>query len=87
MAAERMAYKRGSFDICADMLRTLDGEFESSVAALALKSNVDSRALPKYLDILVKYKLVTDTRRARIKISDKGRRYLHQYARLVALLE
>ncbi|HKU48450.1 MAG TPA: winged helix-turn-helix domain-containing protein [Nitrososphaera sp.] len=88
--SERRADKRGSFDICADMLKVLDAEFECNKAALAIKSNLDSRAMSKYLEILIKYELVSKAAgdgRPRIRISEKGRSYLNQYVRMIELLE
>jgi predicted transcriptional regulator len=82
--------KRGAFDICADMLYILEREPGCNRTALGVKSNLDSRAMSKYVDILEKFELIMTTgthRQTRIMISEKGKRYLHQYTRLVALLD
>jgi predicted transcriptional regulator len=72
------------------MLDVLVADDECGKASLAIKSNVDSRALTKYLSILLRYGLVEQTsvtRRSNIRISDKGKRYLDLYEKLAALLD
>jgi predicted transcriptional regulator len=84
------ADKRGAFDICADILLVLERESACSRAIIALKSNLDSRAMSKYLQILQRFELVltmSANEQTKIMISEKGKKYLHQYTRLVALLD
>jgi predicted transcriptional regulator len=85
-----MLDKRGAFEICADMLQVLDGKLECNKTFLAVNSKIDSRALSKYLDVLLRYELVYQTfngGRLRVRISRKGREYLNQYMKMASLLE
>ncbi|MGH9991105.1 MAG: winged helix-turn-helix domain-containing protein [Nitrososphaera sp.] len=90
LPSDRFPEKRNSFDICADMLRVLSADIECRPAILALKSHLDSRGIARYTDFLVKNELaavsVGDNGRG-IKISEKGRYYLNQYVKLIAMLE
>ena len=82
--------KRGAFDICADILLVLERESACSRAIIALKSNLDSRAMSKYLQILQRFELVmimSGNKQPKIMISEKGKKYLHQYTKLVGLLD
>jgi predicted transcriptional regulator len=90
MVSGRRADKRGTFDICADMLKVLEVQHECNRALLASMSNLDGRALAKYLGLLLKYDLVMQPQsgaRPKIRISEKGRRYLNQYLKLTGLLD
>jgi predicted transcriptional regulator len=85
-----MLDKRGAFEICADMLLVLDSKLECNKTFLAVNSKIDSRALSKYLDMLLRYELVYQTfnsGRLRVRISRKGREYLNQYMKMASLLE
>lgn len=85
-----MLDKRGAFEICADMLRVLDSKLECNKTFLAVNSKIDSRALSKYLDVLLRYELVYQTfngGRPKVRISRKGREYLNQYMKMASLLE
>ena len=80
--------KRGRFDICADILSVLDSGTGCRRSAIAIESNLDSRALSQYLGLLLKYRLASRTRNAeQFVITDKGRTYLNVYSRVVELLE
>jgi predicted transcriptional regulator len=72
------------------MLDVLVADVECGKASLAVKSNVDSRAMTKYLSVLFRYGLVertSDARRSSIRISEKGKMYLDLYVKMVALLD
>ena len=88
LSYEPRASKRGKFDICADILRVLDEELECKRAAVATKSNLDSRASTKYLELLLRHRLAFEARNSHAKfvISDKGKRYLNVYSKLVETL-
>lgn len=82
--------KRGAHDICAAMLDVLEEDVECGRASLAIRSNVDSRALGKYLSLMLEYGLVektAGTRRNGLGISQKGKEYLDLYVKMVALLD
>jgi predicted transcriptional regulator len=89
LATERNMSKRGKFEICADILRVLDSGFECKRATIATKSNLDSRASSKYLELLLRQRLALNARNthAIFVISDKGKKYLNVYAKLVEILE
>jgi predicted transcriptional regulator len=71
------------------MLKVLDAELECKRAAIATKSNLDSRASSKYLELLLHHRLAFKSRNAqtRFVISEKGKRYLNVYSKLVQILE
>jgi predicted transcriptional regulator len=80
--------KRGRFDICADILRSLDSRVACRKGTLAKMSNLDSRALSQYLDLLLRYELALGARNrhAEYTISEKGKKYLNAYAHLLEIL-
>ena len=82
--------KRSPFDICADILSVLAGELECRQTSLASKSHLDSKGIARYIDFLLKNDLVTiaaSRSNTALRISDKGRKYLHQYTKLLSMLE
>lgn len=90
MGSEMVAKKRGAHDICAAMLDVLEEDVECGRASLAIRSNIDSRALGKYLPLMLQYGLVekaTGTRHSSLRICPKGKEYLILYAKMVALLD
>ena len=82
--------KRSPFDICADILGVLAEEMECRRTLLASKSQLDSRGIARYIDFLLRNDLATiaaSRSNTTLRISEKGRKYLHQYAKLLTMLE
>lgn len=81
--------KRSPFDICADILGVLAEGMECKSTLLASRSRLDSRGIARYIDFLLKNDLVEiDANRGNttLRISDKGRKYLNQYTKLLTML-
>jgi predicted transcriptional regulator len=80
--------KRDKFEIIADILTVVDKEGPLYKTSIAGKSNLDSRMLEKYIDIMLDAGLI-----AKVKdeprlftITDKGRYYLNLYRSIRSML-
>lgn len=81
--------KRSPFDICADILGVLGEGTECKSTPIASRSRLDSRGIARYIDFLLKNDLVemaVDRGNTTLCISDKGRKYLNQYTKLLTML-
>jgi hypothetical protein len=57
---------------------------------LAFKSQLDSRGIARYIDIILRHELATfgpGNNTNSLRISAKGTAYLEQYAKLITMLE
>ncbi len=76
--------RRGRFEIIYNILLALmDGPINKTT--LAYKSSLDTRTLNRYLNHLIKNKLI-DNERDIFKLTDKGREYIRLYKELKDLL-
>jgi len=78
--------KRAYFDIVAHMLAILSSEPHSKTK-LSGKAKLDSRGLQRYLQVLIKSRLVYLERENLLAITPKGKEFLQQYERLKLYLE
>jgi predicted transcriptional regulator len=84
--------RRASYDICAALLRILLEDSGISQTRLALETNLDTRGIARYMDMLIRNHLVSrqevaSNNRPFIQITDKGRLFLEQYNHLMLMLE
>ncbi|MGH9991584.1 MAG: winged helix-turn-helix domain-containing protein [Nitrososphaera sp.] len=83
MAQIRRAY----FDIVANLLEVLSQE-PCAKTKLASKANLDTRATHRYLNLILKSKLVSvDDGTNALRITAKGKDFLEEYKRLLLFLE
>ena len=83
MAQIRRAY----FDIVANLLEVLSQE-PCAKTKLASRANLDTRATHRYLNLIVRSKLVSlDELTNTLRITAKGKDFLDEYKRLLMFLE
>ncbi|HEY7734695.1 MAG TPA: winged helix-turn-helix domain-containing protein [Nitrososphaera sp.] len=83
MAQIRRAY----FDIVANLLEVLSQE-PCAKTKLASRANLDTRATHRYLNLIVRSKLVSlDEVTNTLRITAKGKDFLDEYKRLLMFLE
>lgn len=78
--------KRAYFDIVANLLEALSDE-PSNKTNLASRANLDTRATHRYLDLILKTKLVYMDGENEIRITSKGKEFLDEYRKLKLFLE
>lgn len=78
--------KRAYFDIVANILEALsDGP--SNKTNLASKANLDTRATHRYVDLILRTKLIYLDKENEIRITPKGKEFLEEYRKLKMFLE
>ncbi len=83
MAQIRRAY----FDIVANLLEVLSQE-PCAKTKLASRANLDTRATHRYLNLIMRSKLVSlDEVTNTLRITAKGKDFLDEYKRLLMFLE
>ncbi|MCI0565524.1 MAG: winged helix-turn-helix domain-containing protein [Nitrososphaera sp.] len=90
LSSNSSSEKRSPFDICADILRVLSEDLECSRSKLASKSNLDSRGISRYEQFVIRNQLAyvaVGNNGDVLRISDKGRKYLSHYVKLVTMLD
>jgi len=79
--------KRGFFDIIANLLQILE-EGACNKTALASRANLATRSSTSYVDILLKFNLVSkDASRNIFKLTENGRMFLEEYKKLKMFIE
>lgn len=79
--------RRAYFDIVANLLEVLSLE-PCAKTKLASKANLDTRATHRYLNLIVRSKLVVaDDGTNLLRITPKGKDFLDEYRRLLMYLE
>jgi predicted transcriptional regulator len=78
--------KRAYFDILANLLEALSEE-PSNKTNLASKANLDTRATHRYLNLILKTKLIYADSENSLRISQKGKDFLAEYNKLKLFLE
>lgn len=78
--------KRAYFDIVANLLDVLSVE-PSNKTNLASKANLDTRATNRYLNLILKTKLVHVDENNELRITTKGKDFLQEYRKLKLFLE
>jgi len=79
--------KRGFFDIVARLLEILE-EGASNKTMLASRANLATRSSTSYVNIILKFDLVTkDGSTNTFKLTDKGRMFLEEYKKLRMFIE
>ncbi|MFY3741539.1 MAG: putative transcriptional regulator [Candidatus Nitrosomirales archaeon] len=78
--------KRAYFDIVANLLEALSDE-PSNKTNLASKANLDTRATHRYLNLILKTKLIYMDDANELRITSKGKDFLEEYRKLKLFLE
>jgi predicted transcriptional regulator len=78
--------KRAYFDIVASLLEALSEE-SSNKTNLASRANLDTRATNRYLNLILKTKLVIMDGDNALRITPKGKDFLEEYRKLRLFLE
>lgn len=78
--------KRAYFDIVANLLEALSDE-PSNKTNLASKANLDTRATHRYLNLILKTKLIDMDDANELRITSKGKDFLEEYRKLKLFLE
>ncbi len=79
--------KRGFIEIVGDILNVLNKN-SLKKSHIASNCNLDLRAVTKYLNLIIKMKLVKKSKDSpHFKLTQKGLNFLTQYNNLVKLLE
>jgi len=79
--------KRGFIEIVGDILNTLNNN-SLKKSHIASNCNLDPRAVTKYLNLIIKMKLVKKSKDSpHFKLTTKGSSFLTQYNNLAVLLE
>jgi predicted transcriptional regulator len=79
--------RRAYFDIVANLLEVLSQE-PCAKTKLASRANLDTRATHRYLNLIVRSKLVSlDEVTNTLRITAKGKDFLDEYKRLLMFLE
>jgi predicted transcriptional regulator len=79
--------RRAYFDIVANLLEVLSQE-PCAKTKLASKANLDTRATHRYLNLIIRSKLVSaDEGTNLLRITPKGKDFLDEYRRLLMYLE
>jgi predicted transcriptional regulator len=74
--------KRGFFDIVARLLEILE-EGACNKTMLASRANLATRSSTSYVNIILKFELVTkDESKNTFALTDKGRMFLEEYKKL-----
>ncbi|MGH9933574.1 MAG: winged helix-turn-helix domain-containing protein [Nitrososphaerales archaeon] len=82
-----MERKRGFFDIVASLLEILE-EGACNKTMLASRANLATRSSTSYVNIILKFGLVTkDEYKNIFKLTDKGRLFLEEYKKLKMFIE
>jgi predicted transcriptional regulator len=78
--------KRAYFDIVANVLEALANE-PTNKTNLASRANLDTRAIHRYLELLLKTKLIQMDHENELRITIKGKEFLEEYRKLKLFLE
>jgi predicted transcriptional regulator len=78
--------KRAYFDIVANLLEAVSDR-PSSKTNLSSRANLDTRATHRYLDLILKTKLITADETNMLRITPKGKDFLDEYKKLKLFLE
>ncbi|MFY3739583.1 MAG: putative transcriptional regulator [Candidatus Nitrosomirales archaeon] len=82
-----MERKRGFFDIVARLLEILE-EGACNKTILASKANLATRSSTSYVNIILKFNLVSkDETTNTFKLTDKGRMFIDEYKKLRMFIE
>jgi len=78
--------KRAYFDIVANLLEALVEE-PANKTNLASRANLDTRATHRYLELILKTKLIQLNGESELRITTKGKEFLDEYRKLKLFLE
>ncbi|MFY3741532.1 MAG: putative transcriptional regulator [Candidatus Nitrosomirales archaeon] len=81
---------RAPYDVYADLLRVLVEEPDITQTKLAMKTNLDTRGIARYLEILLRTQLVLRQARGNrhiFQITERGREFMQQYKELTSMIE
>ena len=87
MKIQKNSWKRGFLEIIAEILEALK-ENSLKKTHITYKCNLDSRAVSKYLSLMIYLNLVKpDDKKTKFTISQKGLKYLEHYDSMINLLD
>lgn len=78
--------KRAYFDIVANLLEALLEE-PANKTNLASRANLDTRATHRYLELIIKTRLIQMNDQNELRITTKGKEFLEEYKKLKLFLE
>lgn len=80
--------KRVLFDIIADLLDALCEQQVWTPTRLAYRCKLDSRTSTKYVNYLLELRFAVRVNgNTQLQMTDKGREFLHEYMKLIKMLE
>lgn len=87
MKYEKRSWKRGFLEIVAEILQSLK-ETSKKKTHITYGCNLDSRALSKYLSIMIHLNLINEDKiKSKYAIEEKGLEFLEHYEKMINLLD